>query len=466
LDLAKEQQYQQRIAQLEAEVAQLKALVAQLQLELARLRSNSSNSSKPPSSDIVKPPRPKGKARRRIGGQIGHPRHQRQAFAPEQVDAVVNHTLQKCPRCGHGVRTLDSEPIRILQQVEIPLTPAQVTEHRAYAYLCPHCQREHRSSLPPEVRRAGLIGPRLRAMIAYLKGACHASFSTIRRFLRDVLGLEISRGHLARVIAETSDAMAEAYGQLEAALRGETMMNVDETGHKDNGRQHWTWCFRAQLYTLFRIDPSRGSGVLEKVLGSEFDGVLGCDYFSAYRKYMGECDVTVQFCLAHLIRDVKFLTTLADKVTVNYGRRVLKALRKLFGVIHRRERMGEAKFQRALAGARDLVLAAGRRAPQRAEAQNLARRFREHGEGYFRFVTTPGLEPTNNLAEQALRFVVLDRHVTQGTRSSTGQRWSERIWSAIASCTQQGRSVFEYLAATVRAQLTGQPPPPLLPAAA
>jgi transposase len=79
----------------------------------------------------------------------------------------------------------------------------------------------------------------------------------------------------------------------------------------------------------------------------------------------------------------------------------------------------------------------------------MAARFEKHGESYFRFITTPGVEPTNNLAEQAIRFVVIDRLITQGTRSERGNRWCERIWTVIATCTQQGRSVFEYLEAAV-----------------
>jgi len=125
------------------------------------------------------------------------------------------------------------------------------------------------------------------------------------------------------------------YEQLLEALPSEAILNVDETGHKDNGKQHWTWCFRARLYTLFKIDPSRGSDVLLQVLGEEFSGVLGADYFSAYRKYMGDFGILVQFCLAHLIRDVKYLTTLSDKATRKYGTDVLDRLRRLFQVIHR-----------------------------------------------------------------------------------------------------------------------------------
>ena len=75
----------------------------------------------------------------------------------------------------------------------------------------------------------------------------------------------------------------------------------------------------------------------------------------------------------------------------------------------------------------------------------MAERFAKHGEAYFTFVTTPGVEPTNNLAEQAIRFVVIDRHITQGTRSEAGRQWSERIWTVVATCAQQKQSVYEFL---------------------
>ena len=93
---------------------------------------------------------------------------------------------------------------------------------------------------------------------------------------------------------------------------------------------------------------------------------------------------------------------------------------------------------------------------------NLAKRLEKHGESYFRFITTPGVEPTNNLAGQAIRFVVLDRVVTQGTRSAAGERWCERIWTVIASCAQQGRSVFDYLYAAVQAHFHQEEAPSLL----
>lgn len=179
---------------------------------------------------------------------------------------------------------------------------------------------------------------------------------------------------------------------------------------------------------------------------------------------MKDCDVLVQFCLAHLIRDVKFLATHPDRRNRAYGRRLLEALRELFRVIHDREQMSARQFAGELEDAgNELWGRAMWRVPATAESQNLAERFRKHGESYIRFITTPGVEPTNNLAEQAIRFVVIDRKVTQGSRSEAGQRWLERIWTAIASCTRQGRSVFEFLCESVAALFHGRSAPSLVP---
>jgi transposase len=464
MNQATEQYYQQIIQQQQAHIVELEKKVEELTAQVARLSKNSSNSSKPPSSDIVKPPKPPapGGGKRPIGGQPGHQRHERTPFPPDELDQIKDYRLDRCPDCGTRLQPTTREPPRTIQQVELPESPLVVTEHRAHAAWCPHCRRTHHATVPPEVERAGLVGPRLSALIAWLKGAGHCSFSTTARFCRDVLGLNLSRGQLAKVLGKAGVAMQPAYEALAARLPQESCLNVDETGHKENGDGLWTWVFRARFFTLFKIDPSRGSEVLIETLGRQFAGVLGCDYFSAYRKYLGEGNVRVQFCLAHLIRDIKFLLELPDPVTANYGRRLLAELRQLFHVIHRRETLPAAQFQRALAQARDRVLKVGKRAPPRREAENLADRFRRYGAAYFRFITTPGLEPTNNLAEQAIRFVVQDRHVTQGTRSPRGRRWCERIWTATATCVQQHRSVFDYLHQTIVAHFAGQPTPSLL----
>jgi transposase len=457
-----------RCQELATELAQAQQTIVQLQEQLASARKTSATSSKPPSSDLVKPS-PAGSGpdspQRTIGGQPGHPKHERAPFPPEQITRFFCHEIQVCPDCG-GPLHRNGSLQRVVQQMDLNLTdsPLTVEQHTCPEYWCDSCRQSCWAPLPLPIERGGLVGPHLTTVIAFLKGFCHASFSTTRLFLRDVLGVQLARGTLVKVINKVSKALDGPYEELLQQLPLEARLNVDETGHKNNGERWWTWCFRADLYTLYRIDPRRNTEVLLKTLGEDFDGVLGCDYFGAYRKYMRLLGVEVQFCLAHLIRDVKFLTTLPDAPTRAYGERLRVTLRDLFGVIHRREQLPAAAWTRELEAARDRVLHAGlHQVPATAAAESLAKRFRLHGAAYFTFVTTPGVEPTNNLAEQAIRFVVIDRRITQGTRSESGRRWNERIWTVLATCVQQGLSLYEFVHLAVSSWFEGNPAPSLLP---
>jgi len=196
-----------------------------------------------------------------------------------------------------------------------------------------------------------------------------------------------------KVINKAAAAMAHAYEALRALLPEEAYLNVDETGHQAHGQRGGPGCFRADLYTLFKIDHSRVRPYWWRCWAREFDGVLGCDYFSAYHKYMKDFGRDRAFCLAHLIRDVKFLTELPDQVTAAYGQRVLEGLRQMFHVIHRRETLAPARFQRALEKAREELVAVGQRAPPRHRSPDHGPTFSGAWADYFRFITTPGVAP-------------------------------------------------------------------------
>ena len=376
-----EQFYIRRIAELEKQVVELMDKVAELTDKVAKLSKNSSNSSKPPSSDIVKPPRKKkGSTSRNIGGQQGHTRHERTPFETDEIDAFHPHTLDACPDCGGKLKEVENAG-KVVQQVEVVKKPIHIEQHTALCYWCEHCQKFHYAPMPAHIEKGQLIGPRLTAVIAYMKGTCHCSFSTIRKFLRDVVGVTISRGQLSKLVQKTSAAFEQAYNELLEQLPSEATLNVDETGHKENKKRFWTWCFRADTYTLFKIADSRGSMVLIDVLGEDFAGVIGCDYFSAYRKYMKDFDVLIQFCIAHLIRELKYLAGLSDKTTANYGQKLLDAMRDMFSIFHKTEELTASDFAEAMEASRKTFLdIALINVPDSRQAQNLANRFRKHGD--------------------------------------------------------------------------------------
>jgi transposase len=448
--------------QLRETVLFLNSQIEALQQEIARLKKNSRNSSKPPSSDLVKPNRngtSQAKHRRKIGGQEGHPRQQRAAFAPEEVDRVIPYELSPAQRRG----LIPLKQWFVLQQVDLADKLYIVTEHRARKYRHPRTGQIVIAPLPVAVKAAGLVGPKLSALAAYQKGDGHMSYSTIQRFWNEVLGIPISRAQLVNVIQKASAAFAEPYAQLREALIPEPYVGADESGHNDWGDRLWTWCFHAARFTVFHIAPSRGSEVLKAILTKTFGGVVGSDYFSAYHKYLTDCGVLVQFCWAHLIRDIRFLAEQTDTSLARWGEKLLLWVRKLFDTWHRAEQMTEAGFARSMDRIRRGFLKAVRRPPPRSEARTLADRFRGgQADNYFLFLTTPGIEPTNNQTEQMIRHIVIDRHITQGTRGWRGQRWSERVWTTIATCRQQRRRVFEFFCHALNAHFRQEAPPSLL----
>lgn len=452
---------------IEEAVAPLLARIAQLEAQLAAAKKDSSTSSKPPSSDIVKPPRPNAKARggrkrkRRPGGQKGHPRYERPLFPPEQVDKTWSYEWDAASLSSEWV-PLDE--YQTIQQVELLPKLFQVTEHRARLYQHRVTGQVMATPLPQVIRQGGLIGPRLSALIAYQKGACHMTYRVIQTFLRDVCQLDFSTGQLVKVVGKASGALLPSYEQLQAALPTSAIVNIDETGHPENGEQLWTWGFHvpgANGFTWFHIDDARSSDVLKEFLGETFAGVIGCDYHSAYRKFCLDLGASMQFCWAHLIRDVKFLTTLSDRATRGFGERLLATMKNLFRVWHQRDIVRSDRWKQLAHRAQAEVLKVAKRPPSRREAMNIAKRFRKHGEHYFRFLHTPGVEPTNNAMEQRFRFVVIDRKITQGTRGEAGRSWCERIWTVLATCAQRGRSAFHFLQEAIEAFLAGCTPPTL-----
>jgi transposase len=464
------EQLRQRNACLEARLRELETQNARLAQCLAAAQKHSGNSSKPPSSDIVKPAAPRGKQRskRRIGGQPGHPQHERPAFAADQVQERIPYRLKICPvDASHRIRPAEGpEHQRTLQQIELVAQPFRITEHTAYSIWCEDCRCYHQAPLPKSVLKAGLCGPRLTSLAAYLKGRLHGSYSGVRDFFQDVVGVRVSRGYVAKLLRKAGQAFQPPYAELLQRLPRQARLNIDETGHKENGRRYWTWCFRAPHFVLFKIDPSRGTEVLMSLLGSEFKGLLGCDYYAAYRKYARQCSVLVQFCLAHLIRDVKYLCEFPAPQVQAYGQQLLAGLQGLFGALHRKDQLSAQAFQARLDAAYvhiwQAAIPAGEGPCHRLVA-NMAERFYKHGDAYFQFITTPGIEPTNNAAEQALRFVVMDRHMTQGTRSARGRGFCERLWTVMATCALHKRSPFEWICQAVSASFNGEPVPSLIP---
>lgn len=461
------------IAELRQLVQQLTKRVEELELALAKARKDSSNSSKSPSSDIVKPPKRKVDRRKKVrrGGQQGHPRTLRQPLPPERVDEVITYAIGEPQAAQLGLTP--SGNFQSFQQIELLETPIYVTETRLLEYV----DGDGNLYLPdvPGLRDRPLFGPRMLAMIGWLKSRAHCSYTTLETWLDDVLQVPVSRGYLAKLCTGLiSDSLADAHEELTAAIPRQAQLGSDETSLKNEGQKHWIWCLTAASFTLFHIAATRSRAVLEELVGGAFEGSLNCDYFSANCSFAWNFDIKAQYCWAHLIRDIRFLLKHPDQKTRAWATSLLDRSRRLFSAWHRRAEMTQAGFQQSMSIHRERFLDLVRKPPDKKEALNLAARFGlvdvagggcyDMSQDYFRFLSEPDLEPTNNHTEQQVRHCVIDRRITQGVRSAVGERYHERMWSALATCDKQGRSFFAYLHASIQAKLAAQPAPSLLSA--
>ena len=264
------------------QIEDLKNRIADLELKLAKAQKNSSNSSKSPSSDITNPPAKKknasGRKKAKRGGQKGHKRKLREPLPPERVDEQITYEINDA-----DVRELDLTPtdqFEIVQHVELLDMPIYVTEHRLKKYL----DRDGKTVLPhvPELEGRPIFGPRMLAMIGWLKSRAHCSYSTIATWMDDVLQVPVSRGYLAKLCNGTiSESLAAMHEQLKQAIPRQSRLGSDESSLKNNGKKHWIWCITAPLFTLFHIATTRSRSVLEELIGTDYEGAVHFDYFSA-----------------------------------------------------------------------------------------------------------------------------------------------------------------------------------------
>lgn len=446
---------QQRIAELEARVRDLEA----------RLKLNSTNSSKPPSSDPVgmkrKPPAPPSKRKR--GGQPGHRKAHRVLVPPAQVAETIHCKPTSCRRCGHDLVGEDSEPL-VHQVAELPRIQPVVTEYRLHRLACEHCGETTCGSLPIGVPTV-CFGPYLQAVLAMLAGAYRLSKRQIQQIVGDLFSLRISTGMVSKLERQSAEALEAPYHELAASVHEAEVVNVDETSWRENRRKVWLWGTVTKLVTVFTIAAHRSRDVAMALLGTRDNQVVGSDRYSVYEYIVERWR---QVCWAHLMRDFQAMIDRGG-AGQGVGERLLALSKRLFRQWHR-VRDGTltwAAFQGRMRQLRRAVKQALEDGSACGCAKTAATCFEilKVEEGLWTFARVQGVEPTNNVAERAMRHAVIWRKISGGTDSARGSRFVERMLTVVATCRQQGRNVLDYLATCFEANRRHQPLPSLLPPA-
>jgi transposase len=439
---------------LERQVAELRQQVQDLK---ARLDQNSTNSSRPPSTDPIgvkrRPPAPPSKKRR--GGQEGHPRRIRALVPPERVASVTDCKPTACRRCGHALSGEDAEPLRH-QVAELPPIEPEVHEYRLHRLPCPHCNTVTCGALPDGVPRTA-FGPRLHAVLSVLTGAYRLSKRQVAQLCSDLLGLTISVGMIVKLERVTAEVLEQPVADLAEAVKTAEAANIDETGWRESGRKAWLWVVVTSLGTVFRIVRSRAGAVAAEMLGEEPKPIAISDRFPGYEWIdLG----SRQICWAHLRRDFQAMIDRGGD-GAEVGRQLLWQSNKLFEAWHkvRGGTIQRSTFLQTVAWLRPMVRLSLERGSGCACAKTAATcgELLRLWDSLWTFTRVEGVEPTNNAAERALRHAVIWRRISGGTDSEAGSRFVERMLSVVATCRLQKRGVLAFLTGCLKAHLSRQP---------
>jgi transposase len=447
---------------LERRVHELEAQVRDL---LAKLNTNASNSSTPPSANPLSAAKPvkKKKSKRKRGGQADHPPHLKQMLPPDRVTHIKRFVPTECTSCHAPLPSEpgpdDPEPKRF-QTIELPPIAVEVTEYQAHARTCPCCGVVTYETIPAEIR-AHSVGPRLTGTLSYFTGCHGISKRDVEEIAETVFGAPVALGTVANLEQEVSAALAPAHQEALEAVRQADVKFADETSWKIWGKLCWLWAAATANVAVFVIHAKRSAVGLAAILGEEINGIVHSDRWHVYLQIADKCR---QLCWAHLKRDFQKIVDNGGP-SVFVGRRGLRIVKDLFAAWHAfqggtvtREKMQTLiePLKRRLG----MTLVEGGLGED-ARVAKFCENLLQLESALWTFATHEGVEPTNNYMERLIRRAVLWRRRSFGCNSEAGCRFVERILTVVQTCRLHGKSSLEYICAAVRTHRRGQSCPSL-----
>lgn len=434
--------------ELERKIERLERLLKQalekiVQLE-EKLKKNSKNSSKPPSTDYKSnTPDPDEKVSRtpRTGKA-------RIPFSPEKIDQYVECTQANCPHCGSSKVQLNGRPPEILQQAELPEIRAVITEFHLQKYNCKDCGQNSSACLPSGVPDSA-FGPKLMGLLATLTGVLHIAKREATQLIKDLYDVDMGVGSVPNMEERVSLALDPVYDRIHKfIMQHRFCTHFDETGWRDSGKRHFVWLAACQEAAVYRIDRNRSTAAFKRLIGQEaWTAPAVTDRYAVYNSFKNH-----QFCLAHLIREFNGhgerggLDKTISQAIENELRLSCKIHRE-----YREEKISLTQRNRRLGARKRRVeywmgdgLANGSDA-----LAKICETLLEDFEKLWTFSRIPGMEPTNNIAERDLRKLVIYRRKSYGTRSNRGKKFVERVTTVAQTVRKQGGNVLRFVQKSV-----------------
>jgi transposase len=436
-------QLQERIKQLElenellkarvGEIEPLKAMISELEARLAQYE----NAHTPPSlrRGRIRKKDPDKNNKGKPGQKMGHKGVTRPYATP---DRQVEVTLDRCPDCGTDLGAPFRIDSKIVEEIPEP-QPIMVTECKIAHYRCPCCRKEVVAS-NPGCPNEGKFGNNVIAQATLLRYDGRMTHRRIQDAMMRLFGLKISPATILDLTRRAADAVQSEYDAILKKIRGASILYVDETSIHVQGERHWIWTFSTPSESFFVIRKSRGMKVLTEVLTRKFKGIIVCDGWKPYAKFTNR----IQRCWAHLLRESKEIAEKFEEAIPLHN-----MLKELYEILTEAlENDPPPKVRKNLWKLARKVLRQWIRKEYSIEkVQKFIGKINNGFNYWFTFIINPGVEPTNNRAERALRPHVVLRKILGTLRNDKGTSIHERIMTTLATWGQRGLNSLRMLTA-------------------
>lgn len=450
-------------------ILELRELVQLQAAEIQRLKEqvakNSRNSSKPPSSDGLKKPKPKSlreKGQRQTGGQKGHAG--KTLLMVSTPDVRVRHELDCCPDCQQDLRAVPPEKLEKRQVFDIPPVRIRVTEHQAEVKQCLCCGKVVKARFPHGVEKPVQYGTVLKAQIAYLSTYQLVPTARLVELIADFYGQSLSEDTVLGVLETLAQAVQPSLAAIRQELLKSDVLHADETGMRVGAKTHWLHVLARPNLTYYAVQPKRGQTALVQIgLVPEFKGILLHDAYASYWTFQ-HCHHAL--CNAHLLRELRFLQEEQDQIWAGELKNLLVNMKKAVATAQPSGKLAPEVLASFTQGYTQLLAHGWQANPppekpalpkrgrlKQSTAQNLLQRLAKYQDAVLAFIHDFRVPFDNNLAERDLRMMKVKQKISGAFRTPLGAEIFADLRSYISTVRKQGQNVLE----AIQYALLGQP---------